>query len=131
MTTIPVPTNEEVAFRQCIEILKINPLAMSTYYSTLFATFKALLNNEDILRLTFWVDCFEDWLSDDLNDLRLHEIELRMYNNMDLNSGFLVNGVLITQLDIIKRLEDIKLWLTGRLYVYMGHIRFTSRLDIN
>lgn len=127
---VPVPTNEEIAFRQCLTMLRINPLVMSTYYSTLFLTFKSLLVFEDIQRLNHMVKDIEKWLCDDFNKITLKEIELRMYNNMDLNSYFLVNGEEIRQLHINSRLEDIKQWLTQKLYLYLRFIRFTAPIEV-
>ncbi len=127
---VPIPTNEEIAFKQCLEMLRINPLMMATYYSTLILTFKSLLIVEDVLRVDHMVNDIELWLSDDLNKLSLKEIEMRMYNNMDLYSYFLVDGEPITQEMINDRLQDVKQWLTQRLYMYLRHIRFTTPIQV-
>lgn len=102
-------------------------MMMPTYYSTLFESFKALLNEEDTLTLEQGIKHIENMCSDDFNRLKLHEIELRMYNNMDLLSGFITNGKMVTQMEINEKLEEIKSWLTSRLYLYMKSIRFTMQ----
>jgi len=107
----------------------MNPLAMQGYYSTLFNSFKSLLIPQHKFMLDEMIKEIEDWLSDDYNKMTLQEAEIRMYSNMDLLSGFEVNGKLITQLEINERLEKIKTWLTQRLYEYMPNIRFTKTIQ--
>lgn len=124
------PNNNEIAFKNCLELLKLNPLMSPIYYSTLFLSFESLLVEEDIYRLRSMKEDIENWLCDDYNKITLNEVEIRMYNNMDLNSGFEVNGVMITQLEINQRLSEVKNWLTQKLYQYMGFIRFTAPLNI-
>jgi hypothetical protein len=70
----------------------------------------------------------EEWLSDEYNPLTLGEAEHRMWNNMDLLSGFEVNGQMRTQMDINSRLEEIKQWLTSLSFEYMTYIRWTIPL---
>jgi len=106
----------------------MNPLTMNSYYTTLFSAFKSLLTDEDNAQLDEMVAEIERWLSDDLNKMKLFEIEMRMFNNLDLLSGFQVSGVLITQMEINERLEEIKMWLTQKLYEYLPYIRFTSQV---
>jgi len=118
-------TYGEIAFNQCRRLLSMNPLMINTYYSQLFASFKALLDDEDRQILEAQIKDIEAWLSDEYNPMTLHEAELRMFNNMDLLSGFQVNGVLITQMEIQQRLEEVKSWLTERLYSILPFIRFT------
>lgn len=124
------PLHQEIAFRNCHDLLKTNPLALQNYYSTLFITFKALLTVEDIFRLNKMIKDLEDYISDDLNPLTLREAEVRMYNSNDLLAGFMVRGIIITQLDIQEKLEDIKLWLTEKLFEYMPNIRFTMPIQV-
>lgn len=124
------PTWQEISFRQCQRLLMVNPLAMNTYYTTLFNAFHSLLQDEDNQQLDEMIKHVEEWLSDDLNQMKLFEIEMRMYNNMDLLSGFQVNNVLITQMEINEKLEEIKGWLTQKLYEYLPYIRFTSQVDL-
>lgn len=121
-------TYGEIAWRQCQRLLSMNSLAMNTYYSQLFASFKALLDDDDRQILEAQIKDIEAWLSDEYNQITLHEAELRMFNNMDLLSGFQVNGVLITQMEIQERLEEVKSWLNGKLYEIMPYIRFTQQL---
>ena len=68
----------------------------------------------------------EDWLSDEYNPMSMAEAEVRMFQNWDLNSGFQVNGVMITQMQINDKLGKIKTWLTELLYEYLPYIRFTA-----
>lgn len=70
----------------------------------------------------------EIWLSDEFNPITLEEAEQRMWSNMDLLSGFQVNGVLITQMEINTKLEEIKQWLNQLSYEYMAYIRWTIAL---
>lgn len=130
MKVIP-PNIHELAFKQCQRLLMMNPLMMSTYYTTLFTTFRSLLTEDDSIVLDYHIKNIEGWLSDDLNKMTLQEAELRMYNNMDLLSGFLVRGSMITQMEIQQKLEEVKTWLTQRLYTYMYHIRFTQNVTID
>lgn len=127
---IVVPTYKEIAFNSCYDLLKTNPLIIPTYYSTLFITFQSLLNMEDVMRLQKMIMDFEESMTDDLNRLTLQEMEIRMYNNMDLNSGFQVNGVLVSQMEINNKLNEIKIWLTQKLFEYMKRIRFTTTVDM-
>lgn len=127
---ILVPNSEEIAFKQCLEFIKLNPLTSSTYYSQLFITFKSLLDIDDSQRLDNMIKDIETWLSDTLNEISLQEAETRMYANMDLLAGFEVNGVIITQSEILSRLEQIRMWLTQKLYEYLRYIRFTSTPQI-
>lgn len=130
MKVIP-PTYQEMSFKQCQRLLMLNPLMMSGYYTTLFNTFKSLLLEEDIEQLDAMIKAVEERLSDDYNKLTLQEAELRMFNNMDLLSGFEVNGRMVTQMEINQWLEEIKSWLTQRLYAYLPHIRFTTPIKID
>lgn len=125
MKVIP-PTYQEIAFKQCQRLLMLNPLMMSGYYTALFNTFKSLLIEEDIQQLDAMIVAVEERLSDDYNQMTLQEAELRMFNNMDLLSGFEVGGKMVTQMEINQWLEEIKSWLTQRLYAYLPHIRFTT-----
>jgi len=125
MKVIP-PTINEIAWKQCKQMLMLNPLTMPNYYTTLFATFKSLLGDVHQQELDKKIKEIENWLSDDLNKMTLSEVELRMFNNMDLLSGFEVNGKMITQMEINQRLEDIKSWLMQLLYLYLPYIRFTA-----
>ena len=125
------PTFSEIAFRQCSRLLMMNPLVIPTYYSTLFATFKSLLTEEHALVLQYQIDDVEGWLSDDLNKMNLQEAELRMYNNLDLLSGFQVRGEFLTQMMINEKLEKIKGWLTSLLYQYLKEIRFTTPIRMD
>lgn len=131
--SILMPTWEEMIWKQCRTMLMLNPLAMNTYYTQLFEAFKGLFSafgSEDYEILVKKIAEVESWLSDEYNKLTLYEAELRMFNNMDLLSGFVVNGVLITQFDIQTRLEEIKKWLNERLFVYMPHIRFVQEFKL-
>jgi hypothetical protein len=62
--------------------------------------------------------------------MTLEEAEMRMFQNMDLLSGFDVNGEFITQMEINKRLEEIKSWLNERFYSILPNIRFSSPIRI-
>jgi len=127
---IITPTTDEMIWRSCERMLMLNPLAHQTYYSTLFNMFRGLLAPQHIQELNARVKEIEIWLSDDFNKMTLHEAEVRMFQNMDLLSGFEVNGQLISQMEINTRLEEIKNWLQGLLYAYMEHIRFTVALRV-
>ena len=120
------PTQGEMIWNNANRLIMLNPLMMPAYYSTLFMVFRNLLNEEDFAELNAKVKAIEDWISDDLNPLTLHEAEIRMYNNMDLLSGFEVRGQLITQYDINARLEQIKQYLIQKLYEYQAYVRFTQ-----
>ena len=109
----------------------LNPLAMPNYYGALFSSFKALLNEEHSAELDQKIKKIEEWLSDEYNPMTLSEAETRMFQNMDLLSGFLVDGVLITQMEINQKLEEIKDWLQMLLYMYQPHIRFTQTIRID
>ena len=104
---------------------------MSGYYSALFNTFKSLLGDADVEQLDAMIKEVEEKLSDKYNSLTLAEAELRMFNNMDLLSGFEVGGKMITQMEINQWLEEIKSWLTQRLYAYLPHIRFTTPIRMD
>ena len=119
-----------MAWRNAYGLAMLNPLAHPTYYTTLFETFKALLNEEHTEELNKQIKQVEEMLSDDFNKITLHEAELRMYQNMDLLSGFEVNGVLITQLEIQNKLEEIKKWLLSLLFAYMPYVRYTQPLKL-
>lgn len=125
MKVIP-PTGLEIAWKQCKQMLMLNPLAMPSYYTALFSSFRALLDEEHIKELDKKIKEVEVWLSDDLNPMTLDEAEMRMFQNMDLLSGFEVRGQMITQMEINQRLEEIKTWLTQLLYMYLPYIRFTT-----
>lgn len=129
MKVVPA-TNSEMSFRYCRELLMLNPLAMPSYYTSLFSAFKSLLDPEHIAELNAKIKAIEEWLSDEYNPMTLSEAETRMFQNMDLLSGFQVNGVLITQIDINQKLEEIKSWLTQLLYEYMNYIRFTQQIPM-
>jgi len=104
---------------------------MPSYYGTLFASFRALLDTQHIEQLDAQIKEVEKWLSDDLNKMTLDEVEMRMFQNMDLLSGFEVNGQMITQMEINQKLEEIKTWLTQLLYVYLPYIRFTQAVKMD
>lgn len=123
------PSGTEIAYKQCMELVKMNALMIPQYYTMLFLSFESLLVDEDIYRLRLMKKDIEDWLSDDINKLSLNEIEIRMYNNMDLNSGFQVNGIMITQMQINERLNQVKNWCTQKLYQYLRYIRFTAPIS--
>lgn len=133
MKIIP-PTDKEVAFKQCQKLLMLNPLTMSQYYTNLFTSFKSLMilmgDERNYNLLNKKIKDIENWLSDPLNPITLEEAELRMWNNMDLLSGFEVNGVLITQMEINSKLEEIKNWLIQLSFEYMSHIRWTIPLKM-
>jgi len=134
MKVIP-PNSSELAFRQIERILNLNPLAMSQYYSTLFTAFKNLMlmmNDEDNFNeLDKKMKDVEKWLSDEFNPMTLSEAEMRMWNNMDLLSGFEVNGQMITQMEINQRLEEIKQWLISIHFEYMRYIRWTAQIKMD
>ncbi len=121
----------EIAWKQCKQILMMNSLTMPSYYGTLFASFKALIDKEHIDELDKQIKEIEVWLSDDLNQMTLDEVEMRMFQNMDLLSGFEVKGQMITQMEINQRLEQIKTWLTQLLYIYLPYIRFTQAVRMD
>ena len=127
MKVIP-PTYQEMAFTQCQRLLMLNPLMMSGYWTALFNTFKSLLVDEDVEELEGMIKEIEVWLSDEYNPMTLQEMEIRMFQNMDLLSGFEVNGNIITQMEINEKLEKIKGWLTQKLYEYLPYIRFTTQI---
>ena len=125
------PTQKEVAYREILRSFHTNPLAEQTHYTTLFDACKMLLDEEDIARLDYAVFCIEQWLSDDLNKIALDEAELYMFQNLDLYSGFQVNGIIITQQIIIKRLSDIKRWLYQTIqFDYFPRVRLTQSLPL-
>lgn len=109
----------------------INPLMMSDYWTALFNTFKGLLEEEDIKIIDTATKEIEVWMSDEFNPMTLAEAEVLMFQNMDLYSGFEVNGQMITQQEINQKLQTIKTWLQQILYgKYMPHIRFTQTMRI-
>jgi len=130
MKVIP-PNNMEIAWRQCRQMLMLNPLAMPNYYGALFSSFKALLNEEHNAELNNKIKEIEEWLSDEYNPMTLSEAETRMFQNMDLLSGFQVNGKMITQMEINQKLEEIKDWLQNLLFLYQPHIRFSQTIRID
>lgn len=128
------PTTSELMWRNCQRLLLLNPLVLPTYYTTLFNAFKSLISmfsEEDYNELLARIAEVEKFISDDLNPLSLQEAEMRMYNNLDLLSGFQVNGQLITQYEINAKLEEIKTWLNQLLYEYLPHIRFTTQVRVD
>ena len=125
------PTWGEIAYRQCMTVLGGNYLSIPQYYSMLFQTFRMLLVTEDRDKLNHMILEVEDWISDRYNRLTLAEAEIRMWNNMDLSSGFQVDGVLITQQEIYQRLDLIKNWLRGLLGEYLPYIRFTQQIRVD
>lgn len=127
---IIAPNFREIAYKQCLELIRTNPLVMANYYTQLITTFRSLLNDEDEARMLHILKEIEDWLSDDLNKITLQEAEYLMYNNNDLKSGFEVNGKMITQLEINQRLQELKNWLMYKLYEYLPSIRFTQQVQI-
>jgi ABC-type lipoprotein export system ATPase subunit len=114
---------------QAQRIIMLNQLAIPNYYTTLFNVFRGLLDETDSLELEYKIKDIEGWLSDDMNQLKLQEIEIRMFQNMDLLSGFVVRGEFITQFEINQKLEAIKQWLIMMLYQYLQYIRFTIPMD--
>jgi hypothetical protein len=128
MKVIP-PSANEISWRQCSRFIMMNPLMMSQYYMNLFTSFKSLMmimgDEENFNKLDKMIKDVEKWLSDDLNPLTLPEIELRMWNNMDLLSGFDVRGTFITQMEINSRLEMIKQYLIQLHFEYSRFIRWT------
>ena len=130
MKVVP-PTNAEIIFHQAERMLMINPLMMSDYWSALFNTFRGMIDEEDLNILNKSVADIEEWLSDDFNPMTLDEAEVLMFQNMDLYSGFEVNGEMITQQHINQKLQAIKNWLQQLLYgKYMPNIRFTQQIKI-
>lgn len=130
MKVIP-PTASEVIFRQAERMLMTNPLMMSDYWTTLFNTFKGIIDEDDEKILDRAIIEIERWISDDFNPMTLPEAEVLMFQNMDLYSGFEVNGQMITQQEINQRLQQVKTWLQQLLYgKYMPQIRFTQAIKI-
>lgn len=125
-------TSSEIAWRQASRFIMMNPLMMSQYYTNLFTAFKSLMmimgDEENFKQLEKMIKDVEKWISDDLNQLTLAEAEIRMWNNMDLLSGFQVRGVLITQMEINSRLEMIKQYLIQMHFEYSRFIRWTQPL---
>lgn len=125
------PTTGEIIYKQCYRMLSINPLMMNDYWTQLFSSFKSLISffgdEDNLAELDNKIKYIEQWISDDYNPMSIAEAEVRMFQNMDLLSGFEVNGNLITQMEINHRLNDIKAWLTELLYEYLPHIRFTAQ----
>lgn len=123
------PQASEISWKQCQRFLMMNPLMMSQYYTNLFTAFKSLMmimGDEDNFRqLEKRLDEINKWISDDLNPLTLQEAELRMWNNMDLLSGFEVKGEMITQMQINAKLDEIKQWLIQLHFEYSRYIRWT------
>lgn len=125
------PTMQEVVYRQIDKIIFTNPLMMNDYWTTLFNTARGLLDEKDIKMLDMAIMQLEQWLSDDFNTMTLEEAEVLMFQNMDLKSGFEVNGEMITQQEILRRLQQIKNWLQRVLYSkYLPQIRFTQRVPL-
>jgi len=110
----------------------LNPLAMSQYYINLFTSFKSLMmimgDRKNYQELIKKIKGIEAWISDEYNPLTLEEAELRMWNNMDLLSGFEVRGQMITQMEINVKLEEVKQWLTEIHFSYMEFIRWSVPL---
>ena len=104
---------------------------MSDYWTALFNTFKGLLMEDDTKILDTAIKEIEEWLSDEFNPMTLDEAEVLMFQNMDLYSGFEVEGQMITQQEINQKLQAVKTWLQQLLYgKYMPNIRFTVPLKI-
>lgn len=105
---------------------------MNDYWTQLFTSFEAMMDmfgdEQGKAELQARIKALEDWLSDEYNPLTLQEIETRMFQNMDLLSGFAVNGEMITQMEINEKLSEIKVWLTRKLYQYLPNIRFTQQI---
>jgi hypothetical protein len=131
MKVIP-PSSAEISWRQTSRFIMMNPLMMSQYYTNLFTAFKSLMmimgDEDNFKQLEKMVKDVENWISDDLNPLTLAEAELRMWNNMDLLSGFEVNGQMITQMEINSKLEKIKQFLIQLHFEYSRFIRWTIAL---
>lgn len=124
------PTTDEMIWRSCEKMLMLNPLAHQTYFTTLFNMFRGLLAPEHLEDLEKRIKEIEVWMSDEFNKMTLHELELRMFQNLDWLSGFEVNGEFVSQMEINTRLEKIKDWLQQLLYAYMPHIRFTVPIRV-
>lgn len=130
---VPIPpTPKEIIWNQAGRIMSVNYLAMSDYYNQLFAVFRSLMvimeDEKNYEKLNAMIKEIEEWLSDDLNPMTLPEAEMRMFQNMDLLSGFQVNGQMITQLEIYDKLNKIKSWLQDIYYNYAVKIRFTVQI---
>ena len=82
-------------------------------------------DEESFRELEKRVKQIDEWISDDLNPLTLQEAELRMWNNMDLLSGFEVRGEMITQMEINAKLDEIKQFLIQLHFSYSRYIRWT------
>lgn len=110
----------------------MNPLMLNDYWTQLFSSFKSMMSlfddKENMAELDKRIKEIEEWLSDEYNPLTLSEAEVRMFQNMDLLSGFEVNGKLVTQMEINDKLGQIKRWLTELLYEYLPYIRFTQQM---
>lgn len=136
MPAIPVvtPTTKEMIWRTCYSQVFTNPMAMPLYYTTLFEMFKNLFfEMEDVVAyfdLLKDIREFEDYISDDLNPMTLAEAELRMFQNMDLLSGFEVRGDLITQMQINQRLEFMRKKLMQYLLQSMSEVRFLTPIRL-
>src|SRR4030042_2258845 len=117
------PSYLEIAWLGASQMMRLNSLAVSGYFSQLFLSMRPLLDEDENAELDARIKQIEDWLSDKYNQLKLYEIEMRMFQNMDLRSGFEVNGILITQIEINDKLEQIKQWLQAILYDKMKYVR--------
>ena len=124
------PSYSEIAWLNASRIMSLNPLALSGYFNQLFLSMRPLLDEDENAELDMRIKQIEVWLSDKYNSMKLYEIEMRMFQNMDLYSGFEVNGVMITQMEINEKLESIKQWLQELLYDKMRYIRFSQSLKI-
>jgi len=111
----------------------MNSLMMNDYWTQLFTSFKSLMrlfgDEENLEELEKRIKDIEDWLSDEYNPMTLQEAEVLMFQNMDLLSGFIVSGQMITQQDINSRLNKIKQYLNELIYDYLPHIRFTQQMQ--
>ena len=135
MATVPLPvTSGEMIWRNANRLVSMNPLMMNSYYTTLFQVFRNMFmlfgDDENLTKMEKMIGEIEILLSDDLNPMTLNEAELRMFNNMDLLSGFEVNGRIVTQMEINERLEKVKTWLVGILYAYLPEVRFTTTFRV-
>jgi len=132
MRVIP-PTNGEIIWKSCFRLLSMNSLMMNDYWTQLFTSFKSLMrlfgDEENLEELEKRIKDIEDWLSDEYNPMTLQEAEVLMFQNMDLLSGFIVSGQMITQQDINSRLNEIKQYLNELIYDYLPHIRFTQQMQ--
>lgn len=131
MKGVVAPTWSEIAYRQAMTMLGGNYLTIPQYYTRLFQTFRLLLVEEDRIKLDAMIKEIENWISDEFNIITLQEAEIRMWNNMDLNSGFQVDGIIVTQQEIYQKLDQIKSWLQSLLGDYLPFIRFTQQMRVD